>query len=176
MSKGSPCGGCGGAQIISLPNGISRAATPVEQIMASYGLCMTYDDYVSERCIWVVDLSDGTKVFQDDDRPGLATGSAWKRLGYYLADYPHIHIVKMRLRFGTNIVELPGDKHTYFYSRGLLQAVSQTYGLDFHIVGWNGDDDDILCYWYKMPELTEGRTSHRKLADCQPEQILSRQA
>ena len=104
------------------------------EVIASYGLCLSRDDFIIDKCIWAVDLKDGTKVFQDDDRPGLATASAWKRLGYYVKDFPENSISKMRLRFGTHIVELPSNQPFYFYSKGLIQSFTQSFGLDFHIV------------------------------------------
>jgi len=168
MSK--DCGGCGGegSYITQGP----RKVQPHSDVVASYGLCLSRDEFVQEKCIWVVDLLDGTKVFQDDDRPGLHTPSAWKRLGYYIQDYPDNRIAKMRLRFGSHIVELPGGKQFYFYSKGLVQSMTQTYGLDFHIVGWLDNNGQILCVWYKVPELVVAQTGHRPIEKCQPEQLL----
>lgn len=164
------CGGCGSSSgdYITKP----REVQPHAAVVASYGLCLKYDEFVEDKCIWVVDLKDGTKVFQDDDRPGLHTPSAWRRLGYYLQDYPENKIDKMRLRFGSHIVELPGGKPFYFYSKGMVQSMTQTYGLDFHIVGWLDNNGQVLCVWYKVPELAVAQTAHRPLSKCLPEQLL----
>ena len=145
---------------------------PTKNVIESYELCTQYDDFVENRCVWVVDLKDGTKVFQDDDRPGVHTPSAWKRLGYYVNDYPDNSIDKMRLRFGTHIIELPLHQKLYFYSRGLLQAIQHTCGLDFHIVGCPINDKEIECVWWKIPELTCAQSKVRNIEDCNPEQII----
>jgi hypothetical protein len=137
----------------------------------AYGLCTEYDEFVQDKCIWVVTLKDGTKVFQDDDRPGIQVPSAWRRLGFYVGDHPYNPPVAMRLRFGTNIVELPSEQPFYFYSKGLLQAMNMTYGLDFHIVGWP-DDGKVLCTWFKVPELAATEQRHRELSDCRREQLV----
>jgi hypothetical protein len=144
-----------------------------EHILASYGLCTAYNEFIENKCIWTVDLQDGSKVFQDDDRPGCAVASAWKRLGHYVQKHPENPIVKMRLRFGTHIIALPERQPMYFYSRGLIQAVTQSFGLDFHIVGWPDKDGNLMCVWYKVPELVITETSSRKISECQPEQIIS---
>jgi hypothetical protein len=144
-----------------------------EHILASYGLCTSYDEFIEDKCIWVVELKDGSKVFQDDDRPGCAVQSAWKRLGYYVQQNPDTPIAKMRLRFGTHIVELPERQSMYFYSRGLIQAVTQSFGLDFHIVGWPDTDGNLTCVWYKAPEGVSTEVATRRISDCQPEQIIS---
>ena len=125
-----------------------------------------------DKCIWIVDLVDGTRIFQDDDRAFTHTPSAWKRLGYYVDDNPNNKIAKMRLRFGTNIVELLPDRPTYFYSRGLLQAATQTHGLDFHIIGWPVSDDEVLLTWYKTPELVVTEYRRRKISECKKEQLI----
>jgi len=147
---------------------------PHADIMASYGLCLQIDEFIENKAIWVVDLKDGTRVFQDDDRLGAHVASAWRRLGYYIADYPKNPIVQMRLRFGTHGVPLPSDQDFYFYSKGMLQAMTQTHGLDFHIVGWPNDEGGVTCVWYKVPELVVTQQLQRPLSKCQPEQLIGK--
>lgn len=170
MADKQPCGGCGGNTAV-IPESVLQAQ-PHAEVVASYGLCLTYDEFIENKAIWIVELKDGTKIFQDDDRPGLHTPSAWKRLGYYAQDHPNNPIVKMRLRFRTHIIELPSDQPFYFYSRGLIQAVTQTVGLDFHIVGGPNDSGSITLIWYKAPELVISKQAIRSLAECQPEQLI----
>jgi hypothetical protein len=141
-------------------------------VLASYGLGLTYDDFIIDKCIWVVDLKDGTKVFQDDSRPGHIESSAWKRLGSYVKDFPQNSIAKMRLRFGTHIVELPSNQPFYFYSKGLVQSILQEVGLDFHIVGNRNNSGDVLCSWYIAPELVVERDATRKISECMPGQLI----
>jgi len=143
-----------------------------DSILRAYGLCVTRDEFVWDKCIWIADLKDGSKVFQDDDRPGIAVPSAWVRLGNYIKEHPENPIAKMRLRFRSNIVGLPANKPFYFYSKGLLQALQQKHGLDFHIVGWPDDTGKLLCTWYKTPELAVSQSQYRTLADCKPEQLI----
>ena len=161
MMTKKPC--CGGNPSTTQPPSL---------VVESYGLCLQFDEFIENKAIWVVDLKDGTRVFQDDERPGLHTPSAWKRLGYYAKDYPDNPIVKMRLRFGTHIVGLPSNQPFYFYSRGLLQGMTQTHGMSFHIVGGPNDTGSVTCVWYKTPELEISDRAMRQITDCQPEQII----
>jgi len=163
-----PC--CGGSTAV-VHNAVFEEQ-PHAAVVASYGLCLTYDEFIENKAIWVVDLKDGIRVFQDDDRPGLDIPSAWKRLGIYAQDHPGNPIVKMRLRFRSNIIELPSNQPLYFYSRGLLQAVTQSVGLDFHIVGGLNDEGSLTLMWYKCPELVVAQQAVRPPEECLPEQII----
>lgn len=155
------------------PDGSVRDSTDVDNIAMSYGLCLSFDEFIEDKCIWIADLSNGIKVFQDDDRPGQHVPSAWRRLGYYFEDYK-AKIVKWRLRFGTNVVELPDNRPYYFYSRGLLQAIQQSHGLDFHIVGWPIDKsgNELELIWFKVPELAIAERRTRFVRECEKEQLV----
>jgi hypothetical protein len=161
-----PCSNCGGSTVAT------PEAQPHSAVVASYDLCLVCDEFIENKTMWIVDLKDETKIFQDDDRPGLHTPSAWKRLGYYMHDFPENTIARMRLRFGTHVVELPGGKPFYFYSRGLMQAITQTHGLNFHIVGWPNDSGSVTCTWYKVPELVVASQADRAISECTPEQLI----
>ena len=50
------------------------------------GVCVTEDDFVKHKLRWVAGLSDGSRVFQDDDREGETEPVAWKRLKKYIDD------------------------------------------------------------------------------------------
>lgn len=166
------CNNCSDSSILQPEAVLSGPDQP--KVLASYGLCTTLDEFIEDKCIWIIELKDGSKIFQDDDRPGIYPNitSAWKRLGRYVKDHPDNKIAKMRLRFGTHVVELPSNQPFYFYSKGLMQSVSQSYGLDFHIVGWRDNSGDILTTWYKAPELEVASASTRPLSECQPEQLI----
>ena len=166
---------CSDTNVLMWPDGSKHEPSDADSIAMSYGLCLCFDEFIENKCIWIIDLSNDIKIFQDDDRPKLHTCSAWKRLGYYMEDYGDtVSIAKMRLRFGTHIIELPPERHYYFYSRGILQSASQTYGLDFHIVGWPTEDkqESLVCTWFKTPELVMTSQKPRAISDCQTEQLI----
>jgi hypothetical protein len=135
-------------------------------------LCTEFDDYVCEKCIWVVTLSDGTKVFQDDDRPGMEPASAWIRLKKNLIE-TNRHIESIRLRFRTHIIdEFPHNRHIYYYSRGLIQAINSTVEHHFHVIGWLTNSGNFINLWYKAPELVKHREVYKNIEECQPDQLI----
>jgi hypothetical protein len=135
-------------------------------------LCTNSDDFIADKCIWVAELQDGTKVFQDDDRPGLEEPSAWKRLSQYIKKNPHNPIVGFRLRFRSNVVYLPNHQSFYFYSHGLVQVTPNTNNSAFHIVGWPHKTDQVMCEWYRVPELILMRRVYKDLDKCKADQII----
>lgn len=151
---------------------MSKKCNKEEHIFASYGLSTAYDDFVDNRAVWIAKLTDGTCIVQDDDRPSTAISSAWIRLGHYLSDNPHLKIENIKLRFGTNTIDVVGKKPYYFFSKGLLQAATQTHGLHFAIIGWPTQDKELMCYHYKLPELVVVKEDSRLLSNCLPQQII----
>lgn len=133
-------------------------------------LCFSYDYFLEEECIWVAKLSDGTTVYQDDNRPGIEPVSAWIRLGEYLKENSDKWIKEIQLKFGTHEISVAGEKDLYFYSHGLLASVTKSCG--YHIIGWNTNDKEIIRVHYKKPELII--TNHDKISikSCKQGQII----
>ena len=65
---------------------------------------------------WIVELDDGTMVYQDDERPNVWHHSAWYRLRDYIHHTEH-QIVKMHLRFRSHWESLPANKDGYFFCK-----------------------------------------------------------
>ena len=64
------------------------------------------DDYVSvyadSNPIWMVTLSNGEHVYQDDNRPNVYPESAWRRLKIYCEEND-LHITEMKIRNKGNV-------------------------------------------------------------------------
>ncbi len=149
-----------------------QTQTLKHSVIESYGLNLHYERFLENKCIWIVKLKDGTRIFQDDNRKGINEPSAWKRLQYYLDDHPDDAIVEMLLRFGSNRIKLPSNKPFYFYSKGFMQNMTSSIGIDYHIVGWPDDSGEIYYEWYQMPDLSKTRKGHRSISECRPEQLI----
>jgi len=142
-------------------------------IPAEYELCTKgKDNFVMDKCVWIIELKDGTRVFQDDNRPGAKEPSAWKRLDAYIRDNPENKIHRMFLKFGTHLVEMPQEQPFYYYSRAIIQHTGMDDGLHFHVVGCLNDNGDVECLWYKIPELIVADERLKKISDCRPEQLI----
>ena len=120
------------------------------------GLCQERDQFIMEKVIWVVDLSDGRTIFQDDEREGEIVSSAWIRLKEDLKETENI-ISRMRLRYWDNIVFLPDNADGYYFSKAAtFDNVTGSQG-EFYMAGILVDDD-LTVHKYSLPDLIRVET------------------
>lgn len=111
------------------------------------------DEYLRERweskSRWHITLSDGTEVYQDDERSGRPS---WKDLRDFLIDNPHLSISKMYFGFRDNCVSLPDEADGYYFRYGLLSSFG---GFEKHsfLVGYL-EEGYIKVMKYELPEMT----------------------
>ena len=129
-------------------------------------LCIKEDDFVYEKPRWVAVLSDGTTVYQDDNRPGIEPASAWIRLGSYLKE-TELKIDRFRLQFRSNVVNLPHKASAYFFCRGALKNSSWSETYELFIVGTLSEGIFELRK-YKIPELVIVEEETRSLEKASP--------
>lgn len=131
------------------------------ELMTDYGLCTHLDFFLEDKAIWYVDLSNGAKVYQDDDRPGQEEGCAWKRL-FDFCNEQHVDIVSMSLKFRSNIVHLKNqsDSEGYYFSYGVIKEITDTSTQNHYICG-TVKDGNLFCEWYSTPELIPSKTTNR---------------
>ena len=122
-------------------------------------ICTVCDDFVPE-LRWIVELSNGLTVYQDDGRPGLEPASAWIRLKSYLQEYSLVKIEKFRIEFRSHIEYLPDRQEGYYFSLG----VGATWGgsTDRHFNTGILVGDEIRIITWKVPELIVFSTETRK--------------
>tara|TARA_R110002020_G_scaffold406830_1_gene616979 strand:- start:739 stop:1191 length:453 start_codon:yes stop_codon:yes gene_type:complete len=79
------------------------------------------DSYVNQygdnNPIWIVTLSNGETVYQDDDRPEVEPASAWLRLKTYCQEND-LHIESMKIKNRSNVVETNAGADGYFFCKG----------------------------------------------------------
>lgn len=115
-------------------------------------VCTEDDLYVRDRVRWVAVLSDGTNVYQDDERPGVEEPSAWKRMKAYCEENS-LNIVELWLQFRSNRVLVePKDADGYFFvkSAGAVWGNPETHHA--YVVGPLVDGKIYTTTW-KIPEL-----------------------
>jgi hypothetical protein len=145
---------------------------------SDFSLCTNKNDpFLEEKTIWVAELSDGTKIYQDDDRKGLEEHSAWIRLGDYLR---HIYVCdtqltirRIQLMFRDHIINLPINKLAYFFSKGMVGVLSGK-STRFFVVGHVSKlkQNYMMCKWYHVPSLEISRISKKAIADIETPQII----
>ena len=71
------------------------------------------NQYADSNPIWIATLSDGSTVYQDDDRPGEEPSSAWERLGLHCKNN-NLHITGMKIKNRSH-VEVVGEGGDGYY-------------------------------------------------------------
>jgi hypothetical protein len=90
-----------------------------------------FNDYVETNAVWVVKLSDGTEVFQDDDFHGKE--SAWIRLSEYCKE-KSLDIVSMDVRFRKIVCKLPDNADGYFFCKSVAGTL-ETKNVHHYLTG-----------------------------------------
>jgi len=116
-------------------------------------------NYIESLPSWVVWLNSGLVVFQDDGRPGVAPLSAWERLYDYCQTH-NDYIVKMNIRFRSNVHTLPSDAEGYYFSKGVRGSFGMPITHQLFFVGALQNDRLKVTCW-KVPEMLEEKTETR---------------
>jgi hypothetical protein len=134
-------------------------------------ICTIDDYYVRDRMRWVVVLSDGQTVYEDDDRPGIDEPSAWKRLKIYCSENS-VNIVEMWLQFRSNRVMIePRNANGYFLIKSAYGIWGDTETFHAYIVGILIDGVVQTVKW-KVPELISMESETRYVDLASPSLIL----
>lgn len=129
------------------------------------------DEWIQDRweseTLWIAYLSDGTKVFMDDERPEMPHHSAWVRLKNY-CEINNLYVVKIQLKFRSHS-EFVFDEHAdgYAFRRGCLGSFGNPTRHFFHVGILKGNT--VRMYKYSTPELIledEEDRDPSSLEDC----------
>jgi hypothetical protein len=135
-------------------------------------VCKVDDDFVRDSMRWVVLLSNGETIFEDDNRQGMDPPSAWKRLKAYCGANG-LHVVEMWLQFRSNRVMVePRDADGYF----LVKSVYGFWGdADTHHAYIAGAlvDGIVHATKWKVPELTAIEDQVREV-DADSDSLIAR--
>ena len=123
-----------------------------------------------QQTIWIVKLSNGETVFQDDDRQGLAEPSAWTRLQAY-CEINNLHIVDFTIRFRTNKISLPSNKDGYFFCKGALSQWGAQKTEKQYVVGYV-EDGIVHITKYYVPALLYWSDETRLIEKCDPNCLI----
>ncbi len=124
-----------------------------------------WDDYLQERMElksrWEVTLSNGVRVFQDDERQGRPS---WIGLKEYLSLNPELHIVRMFMGFRDHIIVLPENCDGYFFRYALISCWGAWEKHSFIIGTLN--DGVLSVDKYELPEVVFMGTEIRSIDDA----------
>ena len=123
-------------------------------------VCKEYDNYVEEHepC-WIVVLSNGETIYQDDERY-IETPSSWIRLEQYIRNN-NLKIIRLVLKFRSHYEELPQNKDGYFF---VNQITKDLFGpqKSYFITGYL-ESNCLICQKWALPELIKVNEYSREL-------------
>jgi hypothetical protein len=143
----------------------------------NYDLCIKECDYLEDKTIWIVNLSNSLTVFQDDNRSGKEP-VAWKRLSDY-CNNENVDIVSMLLRFRSNQKILPEDEDVkgYYFAYGAHKEFDEARTRAHYVCGY-ASGNNVHCEWYSTPELISTRDVSRRYnqQDIDDKRLILKQA
>jgi len=122
------------------------------------------NQYGDQNPIWVVTLSNGETIYQDDDRPGVEPSSAWIRLKSYCEEND-LHITSMKIKNRSHVVEVDSDCDGYFFCKGAggFMFGDMTY-LSFSI--GTLQDGELKVRRWSLPEIESSTIEIRDLSEA----------
>ncbi len=126
------------------------------------------DEYINDAfnkrdAIWIVKLSNGEYIYQDDNRPGIQPNSAWVRLKQY-CEKNNLKIVSFDIEFRSNKIEFPRNADGYFFSRAIGAWLGESSNEQF-AVGVI-DKNQVHIQYFQIPELYLIREDKRDINKC----------
>lgn len=112
---------------------------------------------------WIVKLSNGESVIQDDYRPNVKPESAWLRLIKY-CELQQIYIVGMYLQFRSHIENMPSNQNGYYFCRSILGSPFDK-NIHMYNVGVVNSDSVHVTKW-RVPELIPFGDEIRTIEEC----------
>jgi hypothetical protein len=122
-------------------------------------VCLAEDDFTQEQSLrhrqaeWRAQLSDGTVVIMDDNRPGVQPASAWLRLARHVQEH-NLAICRLWLQFRTHVEQdiLPANAEGYYFCKSALGFLTLKDTLHFFLVGYLTNGKIMVQKWC-VPEL-----------------------
>lgn len=116
-------------------------------------ICTEIDDWLEDillhNACWIVELSNGLTVIQDDGRPGQKIRSAWERLGIYCRANC-VDILNMRLKFRSHVEHIGDNAQGFFFCYSVYGGFSKSYNA--YLTGTLNEGILRVSKW-QVPEL-----------------------
>lgn len=110
------------------------------------------DDFTFEKPRWLAYLSNGEKIIQDDNRPGVEPASAWLRLRDYCRQ-TGAHVVELKLQFRSHHeAPLPTHAEGYYFCNRVSAVWGSEESCHFFVIGVLVNNNIFVQHW-KVPEL-----------------------
>jgi len=129
------------------------------------------DKFLKEKTIWVAKLSDGTTVYQDDDRPGLVQPSSWLRMKEYV-DENGLYIEELSIKFRSHVEKVRSGEY-YHFSKAIACMIGEDY--ENYFIFSTLKAGKLTRVWYMIPHiLITNKTVTEELKKYKPNMIKGR--
>lgn len=119
-------------------------------------------EHIVHNTLWVVDLNDGRRIYQDD-----ANESSWLDLKRYLYDNRDYYITNMFLQFRDHYESVGYEKDYYFFSKKLLGQFGGINIYSYYVAGISENGKTMVVKHYKIPDLIIDETDVRDISHGQ---------
>ena len=144
--------------------------------MPSVQMCKQEDEYIENMPRWVVDLTNGERIWRDDGRPGVSPNSAWLRLKTYLKE-TETDIARMFIQFRSHLeFPLPENALGYFFCRKALAYLGNNVTIESFLVGfYDSIGEGVAIQDWQVPELIQNSIEYRPIQDIKPDCLILKQ-
>tara|TARA_R100000008_G_C3585401_1_gene171862 strand:- start:3312 stop:3794 length:483 start_codon:yes stop_codon:yes gene_type:complete len=113
--------------------------------------------------MWIVELSNGETVYQDDGRPGITPPSAWERLKIY-CDANDLHITKMSFKNRSHLETVGEGDDGYFFCKAAGAFLFGDETVHSFVVGRLSEGKLYARKW-RMPEVIPEAIEERNISE-----------
>lgn len=130
--------------------------------------------YVRSQPIWIANLSDGSKFYQDDGRPGVSVPAAWTRLKAQCCN-DNVDIVGIDLQMRRRLIRdiVPGGAAAYFFVNSHVRDVQSSFEARAKLFGWlDIDSEQFRINAYRVPDLELLSEPPRSVDEVKPSCVI----
>lgn len=134
-------------------------------------VCKQEDDFLEDKSLWFVDLSNRERIWMDDNRPGVQPRSAWLRLRMYLEEIK-ADIVGFYIKFRSHLESpLLHNAQGYFFCHKLLAGLGDDDIIKSFLIG-DFDGKGVSIQEWRTPELIQENFEYRPLEEIKQECLI----
>lgn len=125
--------------------------------------CLEEDDWTRERRIfeprWILTLTDGSRVIQDDNRPGREPNAwqrylKWRKLQELYTRFPMLAPRSLHVEFRDQVLApLPEYAEGYLFRKAMMAQMGGPAN-NLYVLGWVSGDKVHIQRWH-VPEFTK---------------------
>jgi hypothetical protein len=136
-------------------------------------ICTQPDEFIQAKVKWVVELEDGSKIYQDDGREDEDEPKAWIRLGKYVKDTGK-NIVGISVQFWDHVEKVADKADGYYYIKSVSAYSSCDRTFEHFVIGtYDKNTGNIQTNKWLVPEILNVGSDVRTTTEDDPSLIIN---